>query len=74
MKHRDFKVNGINFYLNYNYMPWEKTARREFEGKYLIVYEEDGKWHSTGVTADSKKDAIETMRMFSKQNRMPFDL
>lgn len=63
LKNRGFKYKGITFHLNDNW----NVANREFEGKYKLLWwnEGYGYWAEL-ITVDSKKEAEHAVREFYK--------
>lgn len=68
MKYRDFTYKGIKFHLNDNGCP--NSPRREFEGKYDVVFWNGAKqrWQSL-FKANSKAEAEYTVREYYKAKR-----
>lgn len=62
---RDFSYKGIKFHLNDNGNPGD--TRREFEGKYYLLWwnEPYGRWQSL-TTVNTKKEALHAVREFYK--------
>lgn len=62
---RDFSYKGIKFHLNDNGNLGD--ARREFEGKYCLLWwnEPYGRWQSL-ITVDTKTEALHAVREFYK--------
>lgn len=63
---RDFVYKGINFHLNDNGFP--NSPRREFEGKYKLLFWHNGyeRWQSVG-NVNTKKEAQERARQLYKE-------
>jgi len=61
MKNRDFTYKGIKFHLNDNGLP--NSPRREFEGKYQLLFWHKGceRWQQL-CTVDTKKEAKELVK------------
>jgi len=68
MKYRDFTYKKMKFHLNDNGLP--NSPRREFEGKYDVVWwnASSGRWESL-FTANTKAEAEYTVREFYKAKR-----
>lgn len=68
---RDFTYRGLPFHLNDNGSP--NSPRREFEGKYVLLFWDVAydSWRSAG-TVSSKKEALERARFLYKDKRYPY--
>ena len=71
MKNRDFEYKGIKFHLNDNGN--RDSSRREFEGKYQLLFWNDHyeRWMALG-TVKTKKEAQQWVKNLYKHHLYPY--
>ena len=68
---REFTYKGIKFHLNTNGLP--NDPRREIEGRYILLYWNDGyeRWQAL-TTTDTKAEAMEYLKTIYRKHWHPF--